>query len=340
MKKLLLTLAITLLLSNTALAKFNLPFYFFCKGKWILSEGISICSDYGLAKIKAKIPPTAGQIRAIDCQDELYREDFNTQIWKTGFWLWKRAVIIPSKTPQIDIPISHRYQENCPIYIGVASYPDVGFQQAVLFYTKKYDDFLEYRCAYGDWIKTGEFGPGVGYCKNFMNSTVQLKVKAKKAILNVIGSTCGISINAKVNGTGFVKFDMPNGVCVVDVLLTDTEGSKRTRLALVGINPAERELTQPVQLHEGTGKRKVVQPLGSEILSTEIIKGDEVIWRSGPKEEQNYDIEAPNPVNRNREEEWDDETYACHTAYSGQLNSIAGSCYHLKTNKQVPYFFK
>ena len=324
------------LLATSALADYNLPIRYKCGQEWVVGSGVGICSTpTSLVTLKAKIPPTAGQIRAIDCQRKLMREDFNTKTWKTGWWLWARTIILPSETPKIEIPIAKQIK-NCPIYLGVASYPDTGYQEAILLYTEPKDDFLYYSCAYGPWIGTKG---GTGVCSSFANSTMRLKIQnAKRGILSVVGTGCGLNIERDIQGESIIEIPMPKDECLVDVLLTQVGESQFSRFLTLGIDPSKRELTKPLQLIDGA-RRRVVAPLGMETIGTEIFVGDKMVWSSGARTEESYHLD-PRADNGQGLTNWQENAIACHTAYSGKLRSISGACYVLRTNQEVPFEVK
>lgn len=330
--KILLTLAI---MATTAQAEYNLPFAFKCGSEWVQGVGIGICaSPTTLAGIKAKIPPVAGQIRALDCQQELVRQDFNTKIWKTGWWLWAKTIIIPSETPIVNLPINRQIQ-NCPIYVGVASYPDIGFQEAILLHTDPMDTFLEFSCAYGPWISAKN---GVGSCSAFAGSTLRLRMTANPGIVNVIGSSCAINIEKEIKQQTIIEFDMPKDECILDILLSELPKAKRSRLLVLGKDPAKRELTNPLQIDEGD-KKRIIKPLGAEMMGTEIFVGSKRVWSSAPKTDDSYHLD-PSVDNEQGSSKWHSSAIACHNAYSGKLRSISGACYRLNGNIEVPFEVK
>lgn len=342
------------IIATPAFADLNLPTKFFCNGEWHYNLGGGICHDEEAfqAKVKIKIPPTKGQFRAVNCERELTKDgnpdDFNTAVWKTGWWLWQKTVILPSETPEVRFPLDRT--DNCPISMSLAALK-TGVQSSIVFYEKNkevdgkdfnYGYFADYSCAKSDWVpmtgkNPGSSGVGVGFCRALTDATLKFRIN-KPGITEVIGSQCEIIAKLDSNTAGeIITVKVPKDFCVIDLSNQNLEGFERARFFVIGVKRDKREIDSPTQFKDGD-KRRVVKPIGTDFIHTEIYEDGKRVWSSGEREDNTYHLD-PTIDNKSGYNTWQPNTFACHTAYNAQYDSVSGSCYNLKTNEEVPYFF-
>jgi len=340
----------SILFSSVGLAQsnFNLPTKFLCNGKWNHNLGGGICHDTlaSSAKVKIKIPPTKGQFRAVNCERELTKDgnpdDFNTATWKSGWWLWQKTIILPSKTPEISFPLEN--QDNCPISMSLAAMK-TGVQSAIVLYEKKkeYANFLDYSCANGEWIPVGKevpgaSGNGTGFCRVLEKSSVRLRLNAT-GITEIVSSTCQLTAKDEDTKVGtIIRFEIPSGLCIIDVSNQTLAKYQRARIVVYGLRRDKREIDNPTQFADGT-KKRVVRPIGTDFMHSEIYSNGVRVWSSGERTDDVYHLD-PAVDNGEGLKAYTASQVACHTAYSATYESVSGSCYNLMSNTEVPYMFE
>ena len=339
-------LSLVSVVATQAIAEsYDLPIEASCGGRTTQSTGGFVCAynkalTFTERTLKVKIPPTRGQIRIIDCEQELTEDgnpdDFNHQIEKSGWWLWKKTVRVLSETPSFKLPLKD--YKDCPVVISVAG-EDAGVQVAAIVFEPKalYNPWnIDYRCGQTDATVNGS----VGICKAFEGAIVTFESNMKDREFHAIGTACGVNAESQ---NGRLQFAMPEGVCLVDMgrLSADGETTWRTRFLFLGQDRAARKLDNPTMVFQRGGVR-VYKPQGARIISSEIYLKDKIIWRSGSRNDDSYFL-APDKDNSGKYKEsgkWPDGSIVCHTAYTNEFDSMSGSCYDIKSHREVPYFFR
>ena len=332
------------LFSSLAEARsYDLAVQAMCNGQWEQARGIFVCNQKALqqARIKLKIPPTRGQMRVVDCNKDLTADgnpdDFNTQIWKSGWWVFAKSVIIPSDTPEIALPTTYPASNDCIIVASVVGI-DAGVQNAVFLYQsdKFLVDMFDYSCAGNDFLKTVN---GVGKCKALEGSSFTIRVTppANIGTVNIEGSLCGIrdKITFVSKDPITISIKVPKNVCPVDVQMVTKDKDMRSRFILAGEDRKRIGLDNPLMIQDGDGKR-IFMPITGTVMSTEFYYQDKVVWRSGFRKDDSYRLV---PDKDSWTSGWPDGTVACHSAWS-TVNAFSGSCWDLKTNREIPYYFK
>jgi hypothetical protein len=321
------------LFSSLAEAKsYDLAVQAMCNGKWEQANGVFVCNQKVLqqARIKLKIPPTRGQIRVVDCNKDLTADgnpdDFNTQIWRTGWWIFAKSVIVPSETPEIILPTTYPSSNDCAIVASVIGI-DSGAHDAVFLYQSDTSlvDIFDYSCAGDAYLKTVN---GMGKCRALEGASLTIKITppSDAGVLNIVGDLCGIKykIPYQTNNEIIQTIQIPRDVCPLDVQIVTKDKDLRSRFILVGKDRKKIAIDNPLMIQDG-GKKRVFLPTNATVMSSEIYYQDKVTWRSGPRKEDSYEIGNADGI-------------VCHSAWS--LASFSGSCWDFKTNQEVPYYFK
>jgi hypothetical protein len=160
----------------------------------------------------------------------------------------------------------------------------------------------------------------------------------KPGITEVIGSQCEIITKLDAKNAGeIIELKTPKDFCIIDISNQNLEGFQRARLFVIGMLREKREIDSPTQFKDGE-KRRVVTPIGTDFIHTEIYEDEKRVWSSGQRKAESYHLD-PEADNKEGYDSWKPNPFACHTAYSAQYDSVSGSCYNLYTNEEVPYFF-
>lgn len=313
-----------------AVAQFNLPFEVTCNSTtWAGQGGIICAQDKSQASVlKVKIPPTKGQLRVVDCDNDLTDNkrpnDFNTVTFKEGFWLWSRSVRRLDTTPLFSLPAKSR--KDCAIAVSV--YGDqAGLQMATIIQEPApLDHIADLPCL--------EASTGLYTCSGLEGARLTVASKTPGTLL-ILGSGCGINIRSE---TGVTVLKLPKGACVVDLALVTADSSKRARLLLLGRDRQKRELDTPLMVLDGANRR-IIKPLGASMTATEIYLGDQVLWRSGVRADDSYKLD-PSKDNADGLGNWPQGSVGCHSAYSAEFNSFSGSCFDMNSGTELPYTFK
>lgn len=321
------TLPIAFLLLTSA-TKFNLPVEVVCNGKPLRGMGGVICAQAEPpSSLKVKLPPTRGQLRVTDCDQDLTLDgnpdDFNTQIERQGWWIFARTVRVLSETPTFPLP--RKSYDDCGLTVSVVG-ENTGVQTAdVIFDTRVQGAFAVMTCG-GVVSKVDK----VGVCRALEGARLEFGTSEQKGTMVVIGSSCRVSSQIDLSARRSVALQVPEGRCVIDLGWVNGQVQQRSRVLVLGQSRESRELDNPLMVRDGD-KRRVYKPIGASLTSTEIYQEDKVLWRSGSRDDDSYSFE---------DKGWPPGSIACHTSYSQALQSISGSCYNLDSDKEVPYFFK
>lgn len=339
---LLLFLAVVIpFLSSISFAQdnFDLPIKTKCNEQWTVSQGVFLCNQKQSQSLflKIKIPPTKGSFRVVNCNRDLTNDgnpdDFDSQIWKEGWWIFSRTVRVFAETPQITVPVEETRKDDCPIVI--TQYADyAGGHSAVLYSAedKRLADILEYSCAGRAFIPTGGVsGAGMGSCRAITGAELQIRFIAKEpTVLILSGSKCHVfeKHELKAQEQSLSKIKVSKGVCPVTVEAKSLNSVQRSVFMVVGYPREEFSIDSPFLFAEGS-KRRAVCPMTATMLSVEVYNGEKIIWRSGRKE-STFEFETKDfPAN----------SIACLTAYAEDSNSMSGSCFELGSMKELPYNF-
>jgi hypothetical protein len=71
-------------------------------------------------------------------------------------------------------------------------------------------------------------------------------------------------------------------------------------------------------------------------MGIEIYSGKDVLWRSGPIEEESY-VLKPDVLGKGKY--WPSGTVACYAAYSNEFQSMSTTCYDLNIDEEKPFTF-
>lgn len=337
-------------------SSYDLPFEVLCDDVLVSAQGGLICPTTAAGSrlsLKVKIPPTRGQLRVLDCEQELTADgnpdDFNTVIEKTGWWLWRKTVRKLDATPVFPLPIKD--YTDCPVVISVTG-EDAGVQTAALVLEPRavtqsnvWRDFLHFSCD-GDMRPTSK---GVGFCRGFEGARVRVRLNEapKSGKFFLVGTSCGINqvLDFDLIRSGpsplQVEFTMPEGICLLDAGLASEGKKTKSRVMLVGEDRGARKLDNPVMVLDGKDRR-VYKPQGAKMVATEIYLGQQILWRSGVRKDESFVI-RPGEDNGDAYKssgKWPQDSVSCHTAYTDVFDSMSGSCYDLNTMREVPYFFR
>lgn len=346
---------------------FDLPIKVWCNDEWSISEGVFLCNQVTNKPLllKIKIPPTKGSFRVVNCNRDLTvdgnPDDFDSQIWKSGWWIFSKVVRVFAETPQIIVPLEEMRKSDCPIVVSeYAEY--AGGHNAVLLNVedKRLADFLEYSCAGKPFISTGSTrgvsGLGLGVCRGLVGAEVLVRLKAKENTAVVIsGSKCEIfeQYRLKVGESFSVRFDLSKGVCPVTVEAMALKKTVRSVFLFVGIPRENYMIDSPLLVKDGNMRRAIL-PISASMLSVEIYKGEKIVWRSGRKDASfsfNDNSNSGSGSSSSTEGGWSDRgevesvsadfsgLVGCLTGYSRDSNSMSGACYDLSTMKELSYFF-
>lgn len=351
---------------------YDLPIDVSCGDGTISGVGAIICPSLpeGVIRLKVKVPPTKGQMRILDCEQELTADgnpdDFNMQIEKKGWWLWRKTVRILDKTPEVWLP--NKDYTDCPIIVSVTGEGAGVHTAAIVYEPRKRHDFVNLECSGGEVHRN----QGTGTCRTFEGARIRFSLTpdaemAGKSHLFVVGTGCGINEKRSLENFTPIEIDMPRGLCIVDVgmvvdgarfireagvsftvpewppvrTLTDKDLKLKSRFLLIGEDRSARKLDNPVMVREKDSVR-VYKPQGATMVATEIYLKERVLWRSGVRKDESYVLR---PSEDNGEQyrssgKWPSGTVACHTAYTDKFNSMSTSCYDLNTLREMPYFFR
>lgn len=323
---------------------YDLPLKIECNGKTHLSFGGFICSKdkSESSMMQFKIPPTRGVYRVMNCNRDLTRDetpdDFDTQIWRKGFWIFGRTVRKYAQTPKIEIPFDVLRRNGCPISITMFAEKAGSHQATVIVESDdRFENFAEYSCkgkgylGFGT-ITEGSSGRGVAFCRGLVGSDFRLRYYAKEAaILNIAGSSCGIAENHKIQ-SGEVRdvlIPLRKGSCpLIFELILDEKRIYRSMALLIGESRKAYSIDTPFLVPDGD-QRKVIVPLFTSMVSMEIYNKGKIIWRSGARK-------SSFTVNNS---EFPKGSIGCITAYSEKKNSQQGACFDIHSVKELSYDF-
>lgn len=315
--------------------KFNLPVELQCEGKTVYARGAYICAQKEVPRfLRVKIPPTKGQLRAVDCNEDLTDDknpdDFNMKIERDGWWIFSRAVRVLDSTPRFNIPA--RSYNDCAIFVSVAG-EKTGVQSALIVYDDRMSGtFLEMVCG-----SQAVYAPvnKVASCQALEGARLAFRYKPKVGVGLAHASGCGLTQRLDLTKEQTFEVRVPPGHCEIDFAWVTADKSEKTRVLVVGDKRESRELDSPLMVKEGNGYR-VYKPNSATIISTEVYDGERVVFRSGVRDNESYSLtpgsDGPNP--------WPASGVACHTAYSDTLNSMSSVCYQVSTMRETPYVFK
>lgn len=353
MLRILICLFSFITMSAMADVKYNLPMEINCLGKIIQVKGVAICAQPNPPEyLKVKIPPSRGQLRVTDCNQDLTSDgnpdDFNTKLEKQGWWIFGRQVRIMNDTPMFPLP--QRSYNDCAIVAAVSG-EDTGVQAGLIIYdNRNYDSsgFIEMSCAASD-----DFVPvtKAASCSGLNGAKLVFRVNPKKVVAGgflLVGSwdtryNCNLKEERKLTGDpalDLISTKIDTGPCILEVAWVKSASEvNKVRILTSGKAREDRELDNVLAVAEGDGV-KVYKPNGASIVSSELYELGHVLWRSGPHAEDSY-VLNPKEHNALNRKTWGVGTVLCHTAYSASFNSFSGTCYKADgTNQEIPYSFK
>lgn len=324
---------------------YNMPYKMKCAGEWHTVNGLIVCKEKALAypKIKYKLPPVPGKLRVVDCERELTADgnpdDFNTVEWMQGWWIFARRIIRLTETPEVTLGFRNSNLTNCPVVSSISGV-GTGTQTGVMVFDIKSNRSKEllYRCGrqgdphmFGDTtslvVGDGE-NSGIGACQVLSGNKIRVTWDRNlhPAVLNVAAISCGIA-----DQKNYLKEDLPghditvqHGICVYDMSLVTSSGTKKVRLVTLGDSGGRSELDNPVVVRQDGRKFRVVKPLGADIYNTEIYRGNRVIWRSEKRDSKSFHIDREDDV------KWEEGDLICTTAYRDADGSMGKSCYRVE----------